>query len=124
MAEAAGFKPLFLFDFPIARGWMPTWQVPSLFASHVIWTVSTVPDAARFDVGVLAGYFGRAMTVQDSLDFIALGGRVTYWWPDLRMLAGDLPNASVAALRAEGVTVEASSIGCLAASSDLAHQRR
>jgi hypothetical protein len=121
-AEAVGFRPLFFFQFPMVRGTIATDRIPALGATGEVNEVLTVPDPRRYDVSVGLG-FNRPLMTQDSLDFIALGGRVRWWWPFIAALAGDLPNASALAIRSRSDVkyLEAFGDACISLATDTIH---
>ncbi len=101
-AVAAGLRVLFTFQFPMVRGRIAPERIPALYSTGVVNAIYTVPDPTRYDLGVDVGY-NHALTSQDSLDFVGLGGRVGAMWQFINALAGYLPNASAIPLRAMDV---------------------
>ncbi len=113
-AVAAGLRPLFTFQFPMVRGRIDTERIPALYATGEVNAIYTVPDPSRYDLGVDVGY-NHALSSQDSLVFVSLGGRVGAMWSFINALAGDFPNASAIPLRAMDVRwLEAGGVACLA----------
>jgi len=111
--RAAGGSVLFQFAFRAARVRVDTDRIPALAAGGIVDHARAVPNPRRYDWAVIAS-FSRPITVSDSLEFARLGGRVTRVSQSFAMVAGILPNSSIAAYRGyEGVqAVEPDGIIC------------
>lgn len=89
-----GGRVLFEFAFPAARVRIAPDELPVLYAANAFNVARTVPDPRRYDWSIGVG-FRRPITAQDSLDYVASGGRVIYMFHFIEAISGDLPNRSV-----------------------------
>ena len=116
--RAVGGTPLFSFNFPAVRAWVPTREIPTLYDRWPGMSVHTVPDERRYDWQATVIY-DQPISEADVQQVSALGGRILEQLGATNMLAIELPNASFPALRSSAnVTfVEAAGLGCVAVQS-------
>ena len=96
--RAVGGTPLFSFNFPAVRAWVPTREIPALYDRWLGASVHTVPDERRYDWMATAIY-DQPISEADMQRVSALGGRIVRHLDALNMLWIELPNASFPALR-------------------------
>ena len=113
--RAVGGTPLFSFNFPAVRVWVPTREIPALYDRWPGMSIHTVPDERRYDWQATVIY-DQPISEVDIQRVSALGGRILQQLSATNMLTIELPNASFPVLRSSAnVTfVEAAGLACVA----------
>lgn len=109
-----GGRVVHRFHAPVVRAWMETARIPELAAAGHFVAVLDVPDAARYDVPVIASYHAPVRDA-DVRAFERLGGLVTRRFDVSPLIAGIVPDHSLPGLRREAAVdfVELNGVACL-----------
>ena len=97
--ESLGGKVLIGFPFPALRVRLTAARLTDLTSAYPHVWVFTVPNAARYDWPDVSVRFSGEATTDDSLDIVALGGRVGFFSRETGSVLTDLPAISVTPLR-------------------------